>query len=524
MKAHQDIARAAGVIGGATLVSRLLGYVRDMIVGSLFGAGPATDAFIAAYRIPNYLRRIFGEGTLNSSFVPVFTETLDREGRDKAWELANVVMTLISSLLTVLVILGIIFTPAVVRAIAPGFTENPSQFALTVLLTRVTFPFAVFVGLAAAFMGILNSLKHFGSPAIAPALLNIAMILSALLLTPHLQTPILSLSIGVLVGGILQLLVQVPFLLGKRFRFALRFDFRHPGMRRIVRLMGPGIIGQSVLQINLFISTVLASLLPVGSITYLFFADRLVQFPLGIFGISVATALLPTLSVSAANNNAAEMVETLSKTMRMVLFLMIPSMVGLVVLRTPIVSTLFQRGSFDYHATQGTAAALMYYAFGLWAFAEVKVVAQTFYAMQDTWTPMKVAAAALLVNIVLSLVLMKPMHHAGLALANSLASMLNVGALVWVLRARMGRLGGMRFLGSAVKITLASLIMGIAAYYGAKTGLWSVSGNTVHKFFYLARGILFGMASYVVICMVLRVEEFKTMGRWLFKSGSQAVL
>jgi putative peptidoglycan lipid II flippase len=516
MGKHQEIARAAGVIGGATLISRVLGYVRDMIVANIFGAGLATDAFIAAYRIPNYLRRIFGEGTLNASFVPVFTETLNREGQDQAWELANILITVISSLLTLFVILGMIFTPGVVWLVAPGFTDNPSQFSLTVFLTRVTFPFAIFVGISAAFMGILNSLKHFGSPALAPAFLNIMMILSALFLTPYLSTPILSLSIGVLLGGMFQLLVQVPFLLRKKFRFAWRFDFSHPGIRKILRLMTPGIIGQSVLQINLFIGTILASMLQTGSITYLFFADRLVQFPLAIFGISAATALLPSLSHQASKQNIPEMIETLSKTMRMVLFLMVPSMVGLIVLKTPIISTLFQRGSFDAAATQGTALALMYYAFGLWAFAEVRVVAQTFYALQDTWTPMKVAVVALMANLFLSLILMGPLKHGGLALANSLASMLNVVILVWILRARMGHLQGMKFFRSFLKILLASLIMGLFAYYGARAPLWGLSGHTLEKLFYLGRGILFGVISFVMMCAVLRVEEFSTMKQWLF--------
>jgi putative peptidoglycan lipid II flippase len=519
MGQHREIARAAGVIGGATLVSRLLGYVRDMVMGSIFGAGLATDAFIAAYRIPNYLRRIFGEGTLNASFVPVFTEILNRDGREKAWELANVVITMISSLLTLFVILGMVFTPGLVRAIAPGFTDVP-QFTLTVLLTRVTFPFAVFVGLSAAFMGILNSLKHFGAPAAAPALLNVSMILSALFLSESLSTPVLSLSIGVLLGGFLQLLVQIPFLIRKGFRFAFKFDLNHSGMRRVFRLMVPGIIGQSVLQINLFVGTILASLLPAGSITYLFFADRLVQFPLALFGISVATAMLPTLSAQASEKKIPEMLETLSRTMRMVLFFMIPSMIGLIVLKEPIVSTLFQRGSFDYAATRGTALALMYYSLGLWAFAEVRVVAQPFYAMQDTKTPMKVAVIALLVNLFLSLILMSPLKHGGLALANALASILNLGMLAWILRARVGPLQGIKLLRSGIKILLASLVMGVVAYYGAGTNYWEISGQTVKKLLCLSRGILFGVISYFVMCLLLRVDEFKVMRRWMFKSIS----
>ncbi len=521
MRRHKEIARAAGVIGASTLVSRLMGYVRDMVMSNLFGAGMATDAYIAAFRIPNYLIRIFGEGTLNASFVPVFTETLNQKGREKAWELANVVITAIFTILAFFVVLGMIFTPGVVRAITPGFTKNPLQFNLTVLLTRIIFPVAVFVGLSAASMGILNSLNHFGSPAIAPSFFNLMIILSALFLSPYLSIPITSLAIGVLLGGLLQISVQVPFLMRKGFRFKYRFNLAHQGMRKIFGLMVPGVIGQSVLQINLFIGNLLASFLPAGSITYLFFADRLVQFPLAVFGFSAATAMLPTLSVHASNKDIPEMVETLSKAMRMVLFLMIPSMVGLLVLKTPIVNTLFQRGSFGAEATQGTAVALMFYSLGLWAFAEVRIVAQTFYATQDTWTPMKVAALSLLVNLLLSLFLMRYLQHAGLALANSLSSMLNVSILIWILRRRVGPLQGRMILRSVIKIFSASLVMGIFAYYGAyhgvETTLWLSSGHTAKKIFYLGRGILMGVGSYVIMCIIFRVEEFETTRKWMFK-------
>jgi len=519
MGRNREIARAAGVIAGGTLFSRLLGYLRDVIIASLFGAGPATDAFIAAARIPNYLRRLFGEGTLNASFVPVFTDYLERQSKEQAWELARVVITILSFLLFLFVIFGMIFAPQVVRLIAPGFVPNPGTFSLTVLLTRVTFPFALFVGLSASFMGILNSLKHFASPAIAPALLNIMMILCALTLTPHLSVPVLSLSIGMLLGGFCQLLLQIPFLIRKGFRFFVRFDWNHPGMLRVFRLMVPGIIGQSVLQINIIVGNILASFLPAGSISYLFFADRLVQFPLGVFGISAATAILPTLSAHAAEKKIPDMVEALSRTMRMVLFLMIPSMIGLISLRVPITSALFQRGSFQYSATVSTASALMYYSFGLWAFAEVRVVAQTFYALQDTWTPMKIGVLAVLINILFSLVLMGPLKHNGLALANSLASVLNVGALVWILRTRIGPLQGRRFFRSFLKILLASLVMGVCAYYGAGVAFWDLPGHPLTKFLHLGRGLLFGVLSYLLMCWILRVEEFRSVRMWFVKKG-----
>ncbi len=517
MGGHREIGSAAGTIGGATLVSRVLGYLRDVIIANLFGAGLSTDAFIVANRIPNYLRRLLGEGTLNASLVPVFTEYLEQKSRPEAWKLANVVISTISAFLTVVVLLGMIFTPGVVRVMAPGFSDNPAQFSLTVLLTRVMFPFALFMGLAAALMGILNSLKHFGAPALAPAFLNIAVILCALFLTPFLSVPILSLSIGVLLGGIVQFLAQIPFLIRKGFRFRPNFDWADPGMRRVTRLLMPVIIGQSVLQINLFVSNILASFLVAGSISYLFFADRLVQFPLALFGFSAATAMLPTLSKHAADDNIPDMVDALAGTMRMVLFLMIPSMIGLAVLRVPIITVLFERGNFDQGATLGTASALLYYSLGLWAFSEVRVVAQAFYALQDTMTPMKIGALAVTANIILSLLLMSPMGHNGLALANSLASMLNVALLVWILRGRIGRLQGRRFLYSLAKILLASMVMGVCAYYGADSELWAAGGQGLQKAFYLFRGLLAGVISYVAMCLVLRIEEFRIARSWIWK-------
>lgn len=517
MGGHVEIASAAGTIGGATLVSRILGYLRDVIIANLFGAGLSTDAFIVANRIPNYLRRLFGEGALNASLVPVFTEYLEQKSRQEAWKLAGVVISILSALLTVVVVVGIIFAPQVVQVIAPGFSDNPAQFSLTVLLTRVTFPFALFMGLGAAFMGILNSLKHFGAPALAPAFLNIAVILCALFLTPLLPVPILSLSIGVLLGGIMQFLVQIPYLIRRGFRFFPSFDWAHPGMRRVARLMMPVIIGQSVLQINLFVSNILASFLVAGSISYLFFADRLVQFPLAIFGFSAATAMLPTLSKHAADNSIPDMVEALARTMRMVLFLMIPSMIGLAVLRVPIISVLFERGNFDHRATLATASALLYYSLGLWAFSEVRVVAQAFYALQDTMTPMKIGALAVVANIILSLALMSPMGHNGLALANSLASMLNVALLVWVLRGRIGRLQGRRFLYSLGKILLASAVMGVCVHYGARSELWSAAGQGLEKTFYLMRGLLVGLVTYIAMCLILRIDEFRMVRSWIWK-------
>lgn len=463
MSENSHVTRAAGIVAAATFLSRIFGYIRDMIVAGFFGAGPLTDAFIAAFRIPNLLRRLFGEGSLGISFVPVFAETISLNGKEEAFKLAASAVRLLSIVLAAAAVLGVIFAPWITRAIAYGFSDSPEKLSLTVTLTRMMFPYIFFIGMVALFMGILNVLGHFAAPALAPVLLNLAMIGSVLLISRFSNDPtvrIYALAIGVLAGGLLQFVLQIPFLIKKGFNFRRKTPVIHPGLRKVGRMFMPATFGAAVFQINTLIINLLASFQIDGSISYLYFADRLVQFPLGIFGIATATAVLPSLSRQAAARDYTALIDTLAYAMRLVFFITIPAMVGLIVLRESIVALLFQRGAFSAEATRLTANALLYYAVGLWAFAAVRIVVNAFYAMQDARTPVKIALVSIIANCVLGMILMGPMGHCGLALALSLAMMLYLALLTGALRKRLGILGGKKIAASACKTALCSAIMG----------------------------------------------------------------
>jgi putative peptidoglycan lipid II flippase len=346
METQRKITEAATVVGGATLLSRIFGFLRDMIVAQLFGAGTATDAFFVAFRIPNLLRRLVGEGSLTVSFVPVYSSYLTQKSKEESEELVSVCFTVLAFFLFLLTAMGILFSPWVVKIIAYGFSEDPEKFRLTVLLNRVMFPYIFFIGLVAWAMGVLNARKHFAGPALAPVLLNLSIIACALLLSARLDEPVMALAMGVLLGGIAQLLFQVPFLRRQGIPLKLRFDLSHPGVRRVGALMAPSILGLAVTQLNVIVNTFLASYLPEGSVSYLYYADRLLEFPMGVFAIAIATAVLPSLSEQAAKGKIEEVKETLSFALRLTFFIILPAMVGLVVLRTPILNLLFQRGAF----------------------------------------------------------------------------------------------------------------------------------------------------------------------------------
>ena len=499
--------KAAGVVGGATLLSRILGFVRDVVVAWFFGAGMAADAFFVAFRIPNLLRRLFAEGSLTISFIPVFTQYLSKNGRDEAFRLARSACWILSITLAVVAVVGILLSPLIVKVIAPGFSSSPEKFDLTVLLTRIMFPYIFFIGLVALCMGILNALGHFAAPAFAPVLLNLAMISAVLLLSPHLEKPAVSLAIGVVVGGILQLGFQIPFLIRRGFRLAVRGPLYHPAIKRIAVLMTPAVFGAAVYQINILVGTLLASLLPEGSISYLYYADRLVQFPLGVFGIALATAVLPSLARQAAADDMEGLRSSFAYALKLVFFITIPAMIGLIVLKEPIVRLLFQRGAFDVATTHLTAQALFYYAVGLWAFSGVRIVVSTFYALEDTKTPVKIAVISLLVNIVLSIILMGPMLHSGLALATSLAAAVNLILLIRALKKRLGRIGTHDILGSVFRSTASAAVMGGVIGVVALWGVPKCAGSTWHLMVLVLGSVVVGSLLYGACAFLFRSQE-----------------
>ena len=504
-----QVARAAGIVGSATLLSRLMGYARDMVMSWAFGTGLAADAFYVAYRIPNLLRELLAEGSMSAAFIPVFTETLTKESRESARHLANAVFARLLVILAVLTLLGIIFAPFVVKAIAWGFKGDPDKYATTVMLTRIMFPYLLFIGLAALAMGMLNSLRSFLAPALSPVMLNIMTISSVVLSLWLLPNPIYGVAVGVVLGGLFQFLIQVPGLRKQGMMMRPEFQPSHPGVAKVGRLALPIMLSSSVTQVNIFVSTILASFLATGSITYLFYGMRFIHFPLGIFGIAIATAVLPTMSVQAARKETEAFRETLSLGLRLVFFIMFPAMAGLIMLRVPIVNLLLERGQFDHISTQGVAVAILYYAVGLWAFAGVRIIAQAFYALHDTKTPVKVAVLSLITNILLSASFLTwtTLYHGGLALASSLAATLNIGILTLMLRKRIGRMDGKRIFVSLVKIVPASIATGAIGWWVSKQQVWATAGRTLYKSELLAGGILASVLFYLLVMLILRSEE-----------------
>jgi putative peptidoglycan lipid II flippase len=498
-----------------TFLSRILGFLRDMVIAQFFGAGMAADAFFVAFRIPNLWRRLVGEGALTISFIPVYTEYLTRRSRDETRDLTHIAFTVSGMALLILALLGVVFAPILARLIAPGFIQIPEKFELTVALNQIIFPYLFFMGLFAVSMGILNSLGHFFAPAIAPIFLNLSIILSVLVFSRFFERPVMALALGVVAGGVIQLLFQIPFLMKRGITFRFNFNFRHPAVRRIGSMMVPGLIGTAVYQLNVFVDTIFASFLPGGSVSYLFFADRLIEFPLGIFAIAIGMGSLPSLSALVSQGKIEELKETLSFTFRLVSFISIPAMMGLIFLRTPIVHLLFERGHFDPTATAMTAKALLCYSVGLWAIAGSRIVVPAFYSLQDTWTPLKIALICLGANVVLNAILIFPLKHAGLALATSLSSILNLILLFRELRPRLEGMDLKKSGRSLLQVAFSSLLMGLAAYVICSSGDWSLSGHTGEKMLLLGSGIGAGILIYIGSSYGMKNQELLFLMRML---------
>ena len=461
------VARHAGTVGAATLLSRVLGLVREQVMATLFGAGFATDAFNVAFRVPNLLRDLFAEGAMSSAFVPTFTQYRKTHGEDAAWALGRQLMVTLFAVLAAVCVVGWLLTPALVRLLAPGFDAIPGKLDLTVILTRVMLPFLPAVALAAAAMGMLNAHGRFGVPALAPALLNIGMIVGGLALIPLCeawgQPPILAMAIGVLIGGIAQFAFQLPALGALGFHLRLEWPARHPGVIRVAALMGPAAIGLAATQLNMVVSTLIASLLAQGSVSWLWYAFRLMQLPIGVFGVALATVSLPALASAAVDRDDAAMRNTLSATLRLVFALTVPASLWLGVMAHPLVAMLYEHGRFGPADTVQTARALIMYCIGLPAFAAVGVLVRAFYALGQTATPVRASFGAVAVNLVLNLLFIGPLRflgleHLGLALATSATSVANLLQLGFYLRRRVGSFEGGRMLRTLLRVVAASAL------------------------------------------------------------------
>jgi putative peptidoglycan lipid II flippase len=500
------IARAAGLMSVATFMSRVLGYVRDMTLAFFFGASGLSDAFFVAFKIPNLMRELFAEGAMSSAVIPVLTG-YQKEGPAEARRLVSVVLGLMLVLVGAVSVLGFIFAPAIVSAIAPGFLADAEKFETTVLLARVMVPFLLLVSLASLQMAALNTRRVFFIPALSPATTNIAIILAVALLAGRLERPVLAAAIGVTLGGLLQIIMQAPLYVKQGYSMRPRWNLRHPGLRRILSLIVPVTVGMAVSQVGIVVNNILASFLPAGSVTYLFYSMRLIQFPIGMFGVAMGMAVLPSLSAHAVEGRMDRVGGDYAFALRLIMFISLPAMAGLIALSVPIVATLFQRGAFDASATAGTARALLYYSLGVWAVVGVKVTASTFYATGDTRTPVKCAVAALSLNIGAGLLLMGPMGHSGLALAHAMGSTLNFVLLFVLLRRKLGRLGT-RAIGLTIgKAALASGVM-CAAGLGLLSALgWDPGASEAARAGRLGAAILASGTVYFIIGKLLGAEE-----------------
>ncbi len=507
---HRAIAGAAGLIGAATLSSRILGFIRDIILARLLGASASADAFFVAYRVPNLLRELLAEGSMSSAFIPVFTEYHTLRSKRETWELASAAFTTLLSIVTLITLIGIVVAPTIVWLLAPGFHDDPSQLAMTTILTQVMFPYLIFISLAALTMGMLNSLRAFAAPALAPMFFNICVIAAALLLAPLLEEPVIGVAIGVVVGGLAQFAMQLPGVRKRGLLFQWRFDPRHPGVRRMGLLIVPSLLGMSVTQINITVSTILASYFD-GGPTYLFYGMRLIQFPLGIFGVALATAILPTLSSQAAKGSMAELRETVGFGLRMIAFIILPAMVGLILLRVPIVHLFFEHGAFTSADTAGTAVALLAYAVGLWAFAGMRIIVAAFYSLQDTKTPALAAVVSMVINILLALSLMGPFEHAGLALATALSAMVNITILVSVLTHRLGGIDWWRFGQSFGRALIATIPVVLACLWIANLAVWQREDEWIAKSIMLVVGMGLSVTGYVGTHALYQSQELEVL-------------
>jgi putative peptidoglycan lipid II flippase len=512
-----QVLRALGSISGATLISRVLGFARDMVVALVFGAGGVTDAFFVAYRIPNMLRRLLGEGALSAAVIPVVTDYAASPDRAELVRMLRAVLGAIALVASGMALVGILAAPWLVRVMAPGFTREPGQADLTSLLARIMFPYLVLVALSAVAMGVLNAHGRFFASALGSAVQNVGIIACIVVLTSHVEPSIAALAIGVVVGGLGQLAVQVPDLRRHRCLVAPSLDLAHPAVARVGLLLLPAVVGLASVQINVFVNTLLASLLPPGSISYLHYADRVMELPLGVFGIALASASLPTMARQASAGNPRALAETLGFALRLAVFIAIPAALGLAILRTPIARVLFERGRFSAADTAGTAEALLWFALGLVGMSGSRIAAQTFYALQRPGVAVRMGVVAMLVNVTAAIVLMRPLRHAGLAAAASLAAYVNLAGLMWAARRRLGPVGIRALCATVARTALACVPLG--AVCGGSLWLWPSAPASAVDGAWLAMTIALASAAFLAAARWLRSPELASLARALLRGA-----
>jgi putative peptidoglycan lipid II flippase len=528
-QSHEHIVRSAGIVSAAVLLSRVSGLVRETVMAHLFGAGRVFDAFSLGFRIPNLTRDLFAEGALSSAFVPTFTEYLSKKNRQEAAQLANLVGTAVILIVGAVCALGVVFSPAIVGALASGWAQaDAGKFQLAVHLTRIMFPFLLVVALAAQAMGVLNACNKFGVPALASSMFNVGSVLFGVALGyglgPRLGIDrIEGMAYGVVLGGVLQLVWQLPSLRRSGFSFRPRIDWSHPGLRQILRLMAPAIIGSAAVQINVLVNTNFASKIvdPVrgldGPVAWLQYAFRFMQLPLGLFGVAIASATLPAISLSAASGRIEEFRRTLSRSLGLVLLLTLPSSAGLLILGEPMIGVIYEGRRFQPYDTHQTAVALSFYAIGLAGYSALKVLVPAFYALGNAKIPMIVSAASIGINYLAAWGLTRREHmgQAGLALATSAVAVFGSATLFWILRARLGGIHGRALLANVAKICCACAVMAGAVAL-ASHGMENWLGvSRFARLANLAVSIPLGILVFYTCCRAAKVVELEEAGRLL---------
>lgn len=476
------------------MISRVFGFLRDMVTANVFGAGAAFDAFSVAFKIPNFMRRLFAEGSFSQAFVPVLAEYQKKKTQEELQQFLNAMSGTLGFVLLIVTIVGVIAAPLIVRIFAPGFATSGDRFDLAVTMLRITFPYLMLISLTAFSGAILNTFSKFWVAAFTPVMLNLSMIAAALWFAHDFQTPIIALAWGVTVAGAIQLLFQWPFLRRMKLLPRPTINFRDPGVRRVLKLMVPALFGVSVGQVNLLIDTLFASLLVVGSVSWLYYSDRLMEFPLGVFGVAISTVILPHLSRHHAEQSHASFSQTIDWALRTVLIIGIPAAVVLACMSGPMLSTLFQHGRFSSHDVTMASYSLTAFAIGIAPFMLVKILAAGFYAKQDLRTPVRIGVVAMVANMILNVALIWPLAHAGIALATSLAALINMGCLYYVLRQRgyySPRDGWQSF---AIRLVISNLVLALWLIFGSDSlSVWvteSTMWRVMHLTFLLGTSVV----------------------------------
>lgn len=515
MTEKKQILKSASVISLVTIVSRILGYLRDQRIALLLGTSLAADSFVLAYRIPNVFRRLVAEGTMTASVIPVFTTYMKEKSKTEVWEFANRLFWTMALVLAVITVLGMVFSPVIVHTFTSA-SDKSIHWDEAVALNRIIFPYLFFIGLAALAMGILNCFHIFGLPAATPVVLNMCIILFSMgWAYRHFRDPAISLSVGVLVGGAMQFLIQVPKLVQQGMNFKFGISFRHPGIREIARLTIPRFFGIGIAQINLFLDTYFASAakMPRGSLTSLYLADRVMELVLGGYAIAVATAILPMMSHQAAANDYQALKKTLNFSVRIVAFITIPAALGMIILREPIIRVLFQHGQFMADSTRLTARALLYFAVGLPALASVKLIVPAFYSTKDTRTPVIVAFFSMFLNIGLNIVFLRYLfarvQNGGPALATALSALFDFFSLFLIFRLRHGSMGIRRIIYSGAKISFCAAIMGVACWVSLHYTKFAAHSSLLIQVGVLGATLLGATLLYLGLAWAIRCHEIE---------------